>query len=120
MAGIADDNIVLKRKWGTIEYAVRCSGKMPAKEFIEKLDIRERIKLETLLERMAEHGEIRNKEKFNHLEGKIYEFKSDKNRLPCFQSGRRWILTHGFRKQKKKTPRKEILRAKDIMNEHLE
>jgi len=88
MARTADDNIVLIRDWGTIEYAVRSSGKMPARKFIEGMDIRERIRLETLLELMAENGRIQNIQKFRHLKGKIYEFKSDKNRTLCFQSGK--------------------------------
>lgn len=120
MARTADNNMVLVREWGSIEYAVRSSGKMPAREFIEGLDIRERIKLETLLERMAKCGEIRNKEKFRHLVGKIYEFKSDNNRVLCFQSRKSWVLTNGFKKEKDKTPRREISRAKNIMIEYLE
>jgi len=119
MTGIVEDNILLKREWGTIKYAVRRSGRMPARKFVESLDVRARIKLEALLERMAEYGEIRNVEKFKHLQDKIYEFKSGKNRVLCFQGGRSWILTNGFKKQKGKTPRGEIMRAQDIMKEHL-
>ena len=115
-----DDNLVLLRQWGSIRYAVRRNGKMPAKEFIESLDSQARIKLEVLFERMAEYGQIRSKQKFRHLDGKIWEFKSDQNRVLCFRHGNSWILTHGFTKKQDKTPRKEIDRANDIMDEHLE
>jgi phage-related protein len=119
MAGIAD-SIVLKRNWGVIEYAICGNGKMPAKEFVEKLNFKERVRLEALLEQMAERGIIKNKQKFKHLQGKVWEFKSGQHRVLCFQEGRKWILTHGFQKKRDKTPRKEIRRAESIMEQHLE
>jgi hypothetical protein len=69
---------------------------------------------------MAKHGQIKNEQKFRHLEGKIWEFKSDQNRVLCFQDGNCWILTNGFQKKQDKTRRKEIKRANDIRAEHLE
>jgi phage-related protein len=120
MARMPDDNLVLSRQWGSIRYAVRRNGNVPAKEFIESLDVKPRIKLETLLRRMAEHGQVKNEQKFRHLVGKIWEFKSDQNRVLCFLHGKSWILTHGFIKKQDKTPPKEIARAEDIMGEHLE
>jgi len=120
MARIVDNNLILKRSWGEIRYAVRSNGNMPAKRYIENLSHKERIRLENLLEKMAEIGEINNIEKFRKLEDNIYEFKSNQHRTPCFQVSNSWVLTHGFIKKRGKTPRKEIKRAKEIMEEHLE
>jgi hypothetical protein len=120
MARMPDDNLVLARQWGSIRYAIRLNGKMPAKEFIGSLDDEPRIDLEVLFEWMAEHGQIRNIQKFRHLQVKIFEFKSDQNRVLCFQDGRTWFLTNGFIKKQGKTPQKEIKRANDIRAEHLE
>jgi phage-related protein len=120
MTGMSEyNNRVLEREWGTIEYAVCTSVKMPAKEFVEGLKIDEQIRLNALFEKMAAVGKIWNKQKFRHLEDAIYEFKSRQIRMACFQDGRAWILTHGFIKKGAKTPRKEIARAKSIRKEHL-
>lgn len=104
----------------TIEYAIAVNGAKPAKEFIRGLNDAEQRKLDVLFQRMADTGRIFNKEQFKQVEGKIYEFKRHQVRIGCFQMGRRWLLTHGFRKKSKKWPRSEIERAQRIMNEHIE
>ncbi len=119
MANIPD-NVEVEGRWGTIKYAIRRNGKMPAKEFIESLDKADGRKINVLFKRMAETGRIFNKEKFSKLEGYIFEFKSYQVRALCFQKSNNWILTHGFIKKKGRTPRKEIKKAEDIMDEHLE
>jgi hypothetical protein len=105
MAGKADENIVLTRDWGSIAYAVRSSGSMPAKAFLEGLPRQERIKFEILFEYMASQGRIPNKEKFRKLRDQIWEFKSGQNRIACFQHSNVWFLTHGFVKKRGKTLR---------------
>jgi len=117
---MVDNNLILKRAWGEIRYAVLSSGKMPSKDYLESLDWRERIKMESRLENMATNGTIKNNQKFRKLEDEIWEFKSDQHRMPCFQVSNCWILTHGFVKKSDKTKRKEIDRAKKIMKEHME
>ena len=119
MARMADDYLVLQREWGSIILGVRLTGSMPALKFLEKLSVKERLRLEALLERMAREGKISNEQKFKQHDGKIYEFKSDQNRVLCFQSGNSWVLTHGFVKKSGKTRPEEIKKAKTIMKEHL-
>lgn len=119
MAGKADDNIVLTRDWGSIAYAVRSNGNMPAKAFLESLSRQERIKFETLFEFMACQGRISNKEKFRKLHGQIWEFKSGQFRIACFQKSNIWFLTHGFVKKTGKTRNIEKKRAEEIRKEHL-
>ncbi len=120
MVRIPDNNLIIKRTWGEVRYAVRSSGKMPAKKYLESLVKEDRFRLEALFERMATFGKVKNKEKFRKLEDEIWEFKSGQHRLLCFQVSNRWILTHGFLKKSGKTPRKEIERAIVIMREHTE
>ena len=50
MRGGDDSTIVVAGNLLTIEYAVRANGKMPAKEFIEAMDLRDQAKIVTLLE----------------------------------------------------------------------
>ncbi len=95
------------------------NGSMPAKEFVESLSQGEQTKLAVLFKRMADTGEIRNKEQYKKVEGDIWEFKRHQVRVMCFQVRKRVILTHGFRKKANRTPRSEIERAKRIRAEHL-
>ncbi len=120
MANIPD-NVVVKGEWGTVEYAIKLNGKMPAKDFIENLGRNEKSKLSHPLEKMAETGNVWNPQKFRIIKGireKIYEFKSGNLRLLCFQKGKSWILTNGFLKGE--PARKEFKKAIKIKKEHLE
>ncbi|HML75828.1 MAG TPA: type II toxin-antitoxin system RelE/ParE family toxin [Anaerohalosphaeraceae bacterium] len=94
---------------------------MPAKEFLESLDKRDRTKLVRLFDRMRQKGEIKNPEKFKKLKGcnQLYEFKSKPFRILTFRKGYTWFLTNGFKKDDDETPREEIKRGVDIMQEHL-
>ena len=106
----------------SILYAVQKNGKMPAEEYFDdNLTDDEQNKFLALFKRYVVIGMIRDSEKFKKLEGELWEFKYKKHRLVCFEDKKgNLVLTHGFLKQKQKTPRKEIERAKRIMLEHLE
>lgn len=93
---------------------------MPAKDFIEGLDVSDQRKLDTLFRRLAETGKIFNKEQFKIVEGHIFEFKRYQVRVGCFQIKTRWLLTHGFIKKQDKWPKAELTRANRIRTEHLE
>ena len=79
-------------------------------------------KILRLLEKFASKGEIKNKEKFKFLQGsnRIFEFKSYQHRLLCFylpdRTKKSLILTHGFQKQRGKTPSEQISKAERIQN----
>jgi phage-related protein len=117
MNGQADRPVVATGPMRTIEAAVCLDGSSPAHQFLDQLGATDQQKLAALFARMAEHGMITNEEKFKKLEGAIWEFKSSQVRIPCFQDGRVWVLTHGFIKKKQKAPRRDIERAKRIMQE---
>jgi len=120
MSDKADSPVVVCGAWGTIEYAVCLNGSMPAKKFIESLDISEQAVLTPLFERMANHGTIPNRQQFKIVRREIFEFKKQQFRVFCFRKGNRWFLTNGYRKKKNQLDPNEIRRAKRVMAEHLE
>lgn len=100
-----------------IECAMCLNGTSPSSDFLRGLRQPELSKVQALLERMADHGEICNREKFKKVKGQIWEFKSFQIRLLCFQDGKNWVLTHGFVKKQDQIPKREIERAEQIRAE---
>ena len=106
---------------GIVEYAQRTNGKFEAQEWFEDQDVKVRSSFGVLFERMVSLGRISNKEHFRQLRHQVWEFKRGGDRLLCYRSGRRWLLTHHIKKGgSRKCPRKEINRAENIGNEHIE
>lgn len=96
----------------------------PAQQFIWDLletDPREFTKLLALIELVRYHGLPRNPEKHKKLGQNLYELKSGHQRLLYFHDGtpRRLILTHGFFKRTRKTPRRQIARAEQLRDDYL-
>ena len=120
MSKDADSTIVVRGNLRTIEYAIRANGSMPAKEFIEGLSEPDQAKILVLFRRMAEKGDLPNREQFKLVKGKIFEFKKQQIRVFCFRKEERWLLTNGYKKKRDKLDRSEIDRAQRIMQEHLE
>lgn len=111
---IAGGNVFL------IEALVAEQGGPLALKFLESLSEKEQAQLAALFQRLADTGKIWNEQKFKHLEGSsnIFEFKANDNRVLCFFFvGRRVILTHGFKKRQRKTPKGEIERAENLKRE---
>lgn len=114
-----EDRLV-KGPCAIVAYAHRVNGSRPAKDFIENLEKSDQAKLARSFKQIADTGNIWNKERFRKLRGKIWEFKiHPKVRVLCFQSGKTWLLTHGFRKETGDTPSRQIERAENIMKEHI-
>jgi hypothetical protein len=100
-----------------IVFAIRADGSSPARDFLEGLSLFDQDKFNVLFIRMAEHGEIRNAEKFRPKVGEaacrlgdrlekypIAEFKihtGSGQRILAFLDGRQWVLTNGFAKGEK-------------------
>lgn len=84
-----------------IKDGVRCASI----EYIKSLEKKIRIKIFAVMNIMADFGVIRNKEKFNHLEGKIYEFKAQKAQGLLFPLSERYCL-YSWCKQAAPTPTK--------------
>lgn len=120
MADSRSDRLVVKGAWGTVEYAVRSDGNMPAKDWLTESSDEGASKFAHLFRKIAGSGKISNEQHFRKLRDDIWEFKRDSNRILCFQMGRRWLLTHHYLKQRDKCPPKEIDRAIRIKNEHIQ
>jgi len=91
-----------------------------AEDYIKGLNETDRKRLIALLEHTAEHGPPTNREKFQKLDGDIFEFKSYQDRILCFFQPRKvLVLTHGFRKKKDRAPKEEIERAERLRKEYL-
>ncbi len=114
------DDPLVKGPCAIVAYARRTNGGRPAKDFIEDLEKSDQAKLAKSFRYIACVGRINNTERFRKLRGKIYEFKvHPKIRILCFQSGKTWLLTHGFNKETGDTPPRQIKRAEQIRKEHI-
>jgi hypothetical protein len=128
---------IARGAWGTVEAVILDSGRCPADEFLQgELDgIREGKKGEeassakarflVLFQIMANCGRVspkRHKSEMAGLWAFRHEVKNQQIRFPCFQDGKRWILTHGFVKKAKKGlgqwPKQEEERAKQYRDEY--
>jgi phage-related protein len=101
--------------------ALTSGKKCPVRGFIEELQASDQKKVIQLLKRAADHGLLRNEEKFRKLKSyDLWEFKSFQVRLICFLDGKNIvILTHGFIKKQAGTPRSEIDKAVRMKSEYL-
>ena len=120
MAKRYDRPIVHKGAECTISCAVCRDGSSPAQEFLDSLDDADKRKLEHLFRMMGTQGRISNEQKFKLLERPLWEFKSYQIRIPCFQDVNEWVLTHGITKKDSRAKKKNIKKARRIMNEDLE
>jgi phage-related protein len=103
-----------------IECYVTTHGAAPAEDWLEQLPLAAQQKFAALFARMGDTGKIWNERKFKHLTetNQLFEFKVETDRVLCFFFvGRRLILTHGFRKDGDKTPKREIERAESYKHD---
>lgn len=71
--------------------------------------------------KVAREGPPRNVEISHQIKGKLFEFVQGRLRVFWFyDEGRLIICTSGFVKKNQKTPRSEIERAIQVMNEYFE
>ena len=102
-------------KW-EIEYYATTAGKMPAKDFIEKLPLKLRAKTFRDIGLLEEFGITLNEPYSKHLKEGIYEIRvrlgKDQSRiLYFFFRDQKIIMTNGFIKKTQKTPPGELERA---------
>ena len=133
---MADDEIVVHDGSARIIVAaIARDGKAHAVEYLDSLDsarLGKAVKANFFktFEKVCGSLIFRNNEKFEALSGDhargIYEFKKDEHRIFAYHGGssadgrHRIVLTHGFPKQKEKTPANQIERAVRIRKEYEE
>jgi hypothetical protein len=102
--------------------AVKENGNSPAQEFLEELEISDVAKMTqfmVLFRRIGQDGRIGNPEHFAHEQGDIWTFKRHQHRIPCFQDGKCFVLTHGFKKKRNKWHRSDFEAADAIRKDDL-
>ena len=103
---------------------MEASGRRFALEFFNQLRDGEAAKVLVLFERLAEHGQIRNREHFKKLDNRkghaIWEFKRHQIRfLGRFGPGRQFLVAHGLKKRQDKHRPADLDRTARILTEHL-
>lgn len=105
-------------RWGSVVYATALNGSRPAEEFLAGLDRDQLTKASALFRWFADHGEIRNREKFKKVRGEIFEFKSYQVRVLCFFDSKKLVLTNGCIKKRDTLDESDIARSERIRSEH--
>jgi len=96
-------------------------GRSPVLEFINRLPVGDRAKINNALRLLEEFGVQLGMPHARPIEGKLWELRPGGNRLFYFLfTGRTFVILHGFKKQTMKTPDREIEIAKRRMLELLE
>jgi phage-related protein len=100
---------------GEIAVQVDEAGRCEVLEFIERLQESDQKKIINLFNLFCTMGEIKNEEKFDHEEGKIYAFKSYQIRFLCAFlptiGKRRVILLHAFKKKTGRLSKSDLEKA---------
>jgi len=104
--------IAYKGKKFTIEWYYNTQKKSEALDYFEELTLDRKKQLAKLLKVMGDMGQIRNREKFNNEDDKIYAFKPHPDRFLCFFFiGGKIIITNAYEKKSQKMPPREKERA---------
>lgn len=101
------------------------TGEIPVEEFLLSLDMKMRAKLVGIMEILQEKGNLLREPYSKHLEDGIFEIRgkvgNDISRLLYFfyYEGK-IVMTNGFIKKSRRTPRVELERAKKYRKDYLE
>jgi len=105
-----------------VEFYFTESGKIPAKEYLEKTSENVKLKLALLVKRIAENGRIFDITKFRQVstKEKIYEFKPSGHRFfNFFYKGNKIIITNAYMKKSQKVSRKDLEKAKKMKKDYI-
>ena len=99
-----------------VKYYINNQGRIPVKEYIDQLRIKEQAKVLKYVGFLKENEGKLDEPYSRHIEGKIRELRVDfhRNRHRIFYFtfiGKKIILLHAFLKKTPKTPQKEIIQA---------
>lgn len=103
-------------------------GNEPVKEYLQQLrkkqDKDSRINLNKIndyIQALSEYGTRAGEPYMKHLDGGIWELRPLRNRILFFYwDGNSFVLLSHFIKKTQKTPKKEIEKAKRLMNDYIE
>lgn len=114
-------NALMKKQWKVILYKTS-SGDYPVQEFIDGLEIKAQSKVQGTIKLLQEYGIRLGLPHVKKLTGtELWELRilgSDSIRVLYITiTDKAFILLHGFKKKKDKTPPKEIRIAEDRLTE---
>ena len=103
-------------------------GREPLKEYLKELgaktDKNSRInfnKIRHYIKILSEYGTRAGEPYVKHLDGEIWELRPLRNRILFFAyDGKQYILLSHFIKKTQKTPKREIEKAKNLINDYAE
>lgn len=103
-------------------------GREPLKEYLKELgaksDKNSRInfnKIRDYIKILSEYGTRAGEPYVKHLDGEIWELRPLRNRILFFAyDGKQYILLSHFIKRTQKTPKREIEKAKNLINGYAE
>lgn len=107
-----------------VDFYEKENGEIPVEDFIKSLDKKMRAKMLGMINILQEYGNELREPYSKHLESGIFELRvkigNDISRVMYFfYYNRKIILTNGFIKKSNKTPRIELLRAKQYRDDYL-
>ncbi|MCI5222000.1 MAG: type II toxin-antitoxin system RelE/ParE family toxin [Candidatus Electrothrix sp. AR4] len=92
----------------TVEWFFNEKGESEALKFFETLSDAQKRKTLMLFKRIGDFGRISDITKFRNEGEKIFSFKPQPDRfMSFFYTGKKIIITNGFRKKTQKLPKKE-------------
>lgn len=123
------ERIAAQGRWGTVEWAVDSQGNLPARKVYLSLSEEDQAKVNALFQRLADFGQIKDRQKFKCLGEKagkkgrgLWEFKRSQVRFfGDFSPNKRFvfIVAHGLDgKKKDDLPKQAIEKAIRIFEEH--
>ena len=109
--------------WKIIYYKTNF-GKLPVIEYIQSQEVERANNISNAIRLLKEFGIGESLLDARKLKGKnykgLYELRVDSSRVIYFlHTGRNFVLLHGFTKQKNKTPKVELEKAKRRMKDFL-
>ena len=109
--------------WKVIYYKTN-SGRVPVVEYIQSQEVERASNISNAIRLLREFGIGESLLDSRKLTGKpyrgLYELRVNSSRIIYFlHIGREFVLLHGFTKQKNKTPKTELEKAKQRMKKFL-
>ena len=107
----------------TVDFYTTADGKCPVKEYLDSLGSKDLLKVAFSIS-IVEDLDVIPASYFKYLEDGIYEIRAQRGNnifrlLGFFYEGSLVILTNGFSKKTRKTPKREISLAKDRRKDFL-
>jgi len=113
--------IAYKGQYFTIEWYYNQNEESQSLKYFEELSEIQQERTLMLFKRMGDFGKINNTEKFRYEGNDIFAFKPQPDRFLCFfVTGRKIVVTNGFRKKSRKLPGREKEKAIRYRNDYIE